>query len=190
MKILLIDNGTVYMKRLHQLLSKSMYDVVEKSKMDFDKLDLYNGIILSGSITHGVIEDTHVYMNEIKVIKESNIPIFGICLGFELMVYAYGGTLKKLPVKIQEIKYLTHNDDPIFDGISNLHVFGAHQRVVEMLPGNFIELATSDAGVEIIKHKDRLMYGTQFHPEAKMKITNGYIMIENFLKLVEVNMQR
>ncbi len=183
MRILLIDNDTKHIDSFKELLPS--VDIISKHELDRQKVREYNAIILTGSQTHAVAIHRRAYWEETELIKETSIPIFGICAGLELMVYAFGGTLKKMPQKIQEIHLLDMKQDPIFGGITDLTVYKGHRWIVETLPDIFAPLAYSETGIEVIKHRDRLMYGVQFHPEAHMETTNGYILLQNFLKMVD-----
>lgn len=183
MKVLIIDNDTKHIDSFKDLVLNA--DVISKHEIHSHPLHQYNAIILTGSQTHAVAIHRRAYWDETELIKNSDIPIFGICAGLELMVYAFGGSLKKMPKKIQEIHMLDIKEDPIFDGISDLVVYKGHRWIVDTLPGDFIPLAYSATGIEIIKHTNKLMYGVQFHPEAHLASTNGYILLNNFLKMVE-----
>ncbi len=183
MKVLLIDNDTKHISSFAKLLPDT--DVISKQEILNHPLDQYNAVILTGSQTHAVAIHRRAYWDEIELIRHSTLPIFGICAGLELMVYAFGGTLKKMPKKIQEIHMLEMKADLIFNGVTDLVVYKGHRWIVDRLPEEFIPLAHSETGIEVIKHKDRLMYGVQFHPEAHMASTNGYILLQNFLRMVE-----
>lgn len=188
MNTLLIDNDTKHIDSFKSFLSP--VDIIQKNALHLHNLDSYNAIILSGSQSHSVIKHAELYRDEVQLIKESKTPILGICLGFELMVYAFGGKLKKMPNKIQEIHRIDYTNDPIFEGVSDLVVYKGHRWIVETLPQEFISLAHSATGIEVIKHKERFLYGVQFHPEAYPESTNGYKILQNFLKMVKVKMQR
>lgn len=190
MKVLIIDNGSRHIHSLSQLLSKYSYDVIAKEDILKQNISHYNAIILSGSHAHGVIKHADLYIDEVALIKQTEIPLFGICIGFELMIQCFGGELVDLPKKIRKIETLQYISDPIFDGVSELLVYEAHRWLVKSLPADFTALAHSETGVEILKHKTRLMYGVQFHPEAYPESTNGYKILQNFLKIVEANMRR
>ena len=64
----------------------------------------------------------------------------------------------------------------------NLKVYGAHNWKIDKVPENFIVLAESDNCIQIIKHKNREIYGFQFHPEMFIDETCGNEIFENLLK--------
>lgn len=61
-------------------------------------------------------------------------------------------------------------------------VFESHRFAIEKISNVIEALATSDHGIEMIKHKDKPIYGLQFHPESFIDKTQGD---EIFLKILE-----
>ena len=61
------------------------------SILDLNKVDifLYDAFVLSGSSKYAILNHLDVYSSEIELIKKSNKPILGICLGFELICYTF-----------------------------------------------------------------------------------------------------
>ena len=61
------------------------------------------------------MEKPEIYAKEIAIIQNSTKPIIGICMGFEIIAYAFGAELRELPFKeesLMEIKVV--NNDSIF----------------------------------------------------------------------------
>jgi GMP synthase (glutamine-hydrolysing) len=114
------------------------------------------------------------------------LPILGICGGLQLIAMAHGaalGPMRRLqkgeadpnegfasgyfkewgfvPVRVLE-------PDPLFEGLGQKPVFlEAHYWDVKEVPPGFELLASSDAcRIQAIRQTGRLVYGTQFHPEA------------------------
>ncbi|KAF1075584.1 type 1 glutamine amidotransferase [Methanogenium sp. MK-MG] len=107
-------------------------------------------------------------------IRESPVPVLGICAGMQAVVLAYGGSIEENP----EIGMITVrcrvSGDPIFRDNEwtayGLHRFGT-------VPGNeFIVLAESDACIQAVRHHTDPVYGVQFHPEVR----NTWV-VERFL---------
>jgi anthranilate/para-aminobenzoate synthase component II len=68
--------------------------------------------------------------------------------------------------------------------------FGAqyHSWSIDVMPAGFEVLATSKDSqgtecIEVIKAKDRLIYGTQFHPEKPYPWSLGKMILINFLRM-------
>jgi GMP synthase-like glutamine amidotransferase len=180
MKILLVDNGTRYLPQLQSLLSPAKITVVPFQKLTKHDIDNYDLIILSGGHKYTVISHRLVYSKELNLIINSRKPIIGICLGFELIVTAFGGRLKLLRKSIHhDVKITFLQQDPISTrGRATYTVFENHRRGVKSLPKTLIPLARSSSGVEIIKHADRPIYAFQFHPEVGAA-GSGELLIKN-----------
>lgn len=166
MHILIVDNNTSYIHSLEKIIYPNKFSVIKWDKLKYSKVEDYDLIILSGGHPNSVQSHHQLYEEETKTILRSDIPILGICFGFELIVYAFGGKLKELPQKekgILEIR--TIKEDKVLEDIKKIIVFESHRWVAETLPQDLIALAESENGIEIFKHITRFMYGFQFHPE-------------------------
>lgn len=174
-KIALINNGSNSIEALIQLISKYgeviTINITEISNINFDNFNL---IVLSGSSTNG-LEDVHShYLNELKVIENCN-RILGICMGFELICYVYGGEFRVLDQKDISIRDIKFNN--------NIYkVKEAHTISVNSVSENLVVLASSANGIEIVKHKYKNIIGVQFHPELLVDNTQGDELLEILIK--------
>jgi len=182
MKILVINNITKHLEELQKILkpyetTTVNFQEIPKNYSDFDC------IILSGGSKYKVKNNKEIYKQEIKLIKNSEIPVLGICLGFELICYSYKEKiemLKEREIGLRNIEVI--EKDSLLEGIEKLRVFEAHRFYVKEVK-NLVLLAKSKTGVEIIKHSAKPVYGVQFHPEVKLKNINGFKILTNFLNL-------
>jgi len=141
------------------------------------------------------------FNGEYEIIRqEANIPLLGICGGHQLLVMAYGYTFARDMGRgfyTRSVEYLTEDfypihieiDDPIFDGMPN-PFYGPeyHGWDVVVLQDDeedvYLSLAVSDwMGNEIIKHKDRMVYGEQFHGERNQPFNVARMFQINFLRM-------
>ena len=115
---------------------------------------------------------------------ENNIPLLGICYGAEILALTLGGTIRKMAVpvndtislKVSKSSSLTSAD------IKTLLVYESHKYCVAKLPEGFESLASSiHCEHEIFSHKEKKLFGTQFHPEKSG--ADGLNLLSNFLKL-------
>jgi len=185
MNILLINNETYFIEELKEKLKKHQVTITsfKKIKQDPSKFD---AIILSGGHKLDVENHDKEYKTELDIIKNSEVPILGICLGFQLIGHAYMETLEKMNDKTEGlIKASKIYRDPITEGLpEEFYVFESHKWHIKSL--NFLTpLARSKSGIEILKHPDKLIYGTQFHPEKFKDLSNGYTILNNFLRLIQ-----
>jgi GMP synthase-like glutamine amidotransferase len=79
-------------------------------------------------------------------------------------------------------------DDPLFDGLPETMMMRcSHYCEVKRLPPGFKLLATSGhCHIEAMRHEERPLYGTQFHPEAyEVPFLDGQRLLQNFAKIVD-----
>ncbi|HHT63409.1 MAG: glutamine amidotransferase-related protein [Bacillota bacterium] len=158
-------------------------------------------IILTGSGRWGEMMPRFEYNGVFNIIRHSDIPILGVCNGHQLLAQQEELTFVRnigRRYHAQSIESLFQEDippvyiqkyDPIFCGMTN-PFFGAqyHSWSIDVMPAGFEVLATSKDSqgtecIEVIKAKDRLIYGTQFHPEKPYPWSLGKMILINFLRM-------
>ncbi|MCK4730238.1 MAG: gamma-glutamyl-gamma-aminobutyrate hydrolase family protein [Candidatus Aenigmarchaeota archaeon] len=182
MKILLVNNITKHLEELREILKPHEITTVNFQELPKNYSD-FDCIILSGGSKYKVKNNEEIYKQEIELIKNSEIPVFGICLGFELICHFYGEKIEMLKEKKRGLRNLEIIEkDSLLKGIEKLSVFEAHRFYVKKVK-NLILLAKSEIGAEIIKHREKPVYGVQFHPEIRLEKNQGTKILTNFLKL-------
>lgn len=142
-----------------------------------------------------------------SLIRNTKIPMIGFCGGMQLIGKAYSAEvsiIRKLrdgeadpnpnyhPGLFKEWGYLPvriTRRDPLFDSLPDeIIVREAHAYHVRSAPPEFEVLAaTHECPVQAFKHRQRLLYGTQFHPEAyDDEHPQGKTILQNFLRLTGV----
>lgn len=120
-----------------------------------------------------------------------DLPILGVCLGHQSIAQAYGSTIiraqKIMHGKLSEI---THEGVDLFDGLPNpLTVTRYHSLIVEETSiADCLEVTarTDDGVIMAIQHKQRPVYGVQFHPES-IASQKGHQLLSNFLKTTNLD---
>lgn len=185
MKVLLVDNGTRYLKKLKSLLSENNIQVIHQAEIVDIKNSDADLVILSGGHTLPVTDKRNPYTVEIAFVKETTIPVFGICLGYEIIAHAFSAELllmKRREKGLLEISPIKRNG--IFKNIKDFSVYENHRWVVKNLPKDLIGLAKSKDGYEVIKHKKKPIYGFQFHPEMFVGKSSGDEIFRNLLDII------
>lgn len=185
MNVLVVDNGSSYLDKLLNLFGNAKTEVVQFNSMPEEK-DFYDLVVLSGGHVFDLEENKKLYEAEIRLIQNSRMPILGICLGSEIIVKAFGGEVRSLDhlekgvMSVNVIK-----DDLLFKNIKPLfEVYENHRKVIDKLPECLELLAESVDGIEIFKHRDRFIYGIQFHPEMFKEIGVNSVLVDNLLGLI------
>ena len=156
---------------------------IEELKILEESFSRYSGIILSGG---GILKNREAeYSNLFSALKEISNPILGICFGFQIIGIIYGAKLssmKDMDNKKRSIKQL--NNSILFKDVDDLTLFQENHREEITLPDAFIQIATSEkCEIEAMEHKEKPVFGVQFHPEASGKM--GEKLINNFCGIAE-----
>jgi len=185
MRVAIINNGKVEPKNLLRLLKNEEVSVFTPSDAPMVATGEFDLIVLSGSSHLAAMYDNKVLAPELDLIRRSKTPIVGVCFGCELLVRAFGGTLKKtLSDAVRDLVVVkVTREDPLFCGRSEFEVYDAHRWVVDNLPSEFDILAESSHGPEIIKHHELPFLGLQFHPEKMIDESYGDELFWRFLDL-------
>jgi len=186
--LLIIDNQSSFIKKFKRnFLSEQNieYRFIDHNEPLVIKADeKVDGIILSGG-KGSPYEPLNLTANYVAMMNY-DVPILGVCLGYEIIAVAYLGRIKKLEKYNQRLEAvrITEPGDPIFQGLISDEVVlrKQHTYYVWKLPRDFVKLAESDTcDIEIIRHKDKPIYGFQSHPEVSG--VNGLLIMRNFLTM-------
>ena len=129
----------------------------------------------------------------IKIIKElikENLPIFGICLGHQILALALGGKTRKMKLGHRganhPVKNLIHDNVEI---TSQNHGF---EVVKETLPKNIVVTHKSlfDNSIEGIKLKNKPVFSVQYHPESNPGPQDSVYLFEEFINNIKKNAKK
>ena len=124
-------------------------------------------------------------VKEVKELTESGVPIFGICLGHQILGQAFGGKTFKLKFghrgANQPVKDLETGKVEI---TSQNHGFAVDP---QSLPGEVAvnRINLNDQTVEGMRHKKKPIYCVQYHPEASPGPHDSTVLFDEFRKLIE-----
>lgn len=179
MKILLVDNGTRLIKHLESFVPDATVVHAPEGIKEVRSGD-YDLAIFSGGSNRGALDAS--WEPELAFIRSAQIPVLGICLGFELIALAYGGSLKRLDVEHQGFSLIkVVNSDPLFAGRTDFPAYEHHKVGVDTLPADFITLAVSGTEISAFRHKTLPIYGFQFHPEYDVDRKDSGKILESFI---------
>ena len=126
--------------------------------------------------------------NCLDIIRESTVPLLGVCLGHQAITVAFGGKVSHSPSGPLHGKtsLVYHDGSGIFKDIPDPLVGGRyHSLAIEKLPDELeITARTADGIIMGVKHRSTPIFGLQFHPESVLT-PHGLKIVENFLKLAK-----
>ena len=179
--LLIVNNGSIYTKNLTDFLRKKNipFELQTPQLLELNSLKNYDSVILSGR------RKNEKKINEInsKVINfsiKNDLKLLGICYGAEILALTLGGSIRKTKSLQKGNETITvKKNDLIFE--TSLAVYESHSFEIAKLPDMLISFGKSNnCDYEIIQYENKLIFGTQFHPEMSI---DGNNLIENFCSL-------
>jgi len=124
-------------------------------------------------------------IESIREVYEKEIPVYGICLGNQLMALAAGADSYKL-----KYGHRSHNQPVIQTGTNKAYITSQNHGFAinnKTLPDDWIPLFINlnDDTNEGMKHKSKPFFSSQFHPEASGGPTDTEFLFDQFLDLVK-----
>ncbi len=178
--ILVVDNRSSFiddllscMDRLNVRYEVRRYDEIHS----YDSIGSYDAVILSGRKSN----DRAMNVVNMRIVRHAymhDIPLLGICYGLEITALAFNGSI----VKNGKVTGMNHVhvkcNTPIVDkGV--IEVYESHEYSIARLPRGFVSIACSNTcSNEVVMHKSKDIFGTQFHPEVSGM--HGFEMIKRF----------
>ena len=163
---------------------------VEWEALSGPRFDSFDGVVLSGS--PDMMTDPKVqakFESEAQAVRESSIPILGVCFGHQLMARAFGAEIvKDRQHVLAMVRTTVVKKDALFAGLpKSLMLLESRYEVVKSLPAGFHLLAKSQTSrIAAMKHGSRPLYGVQFHPERfTLENPEGNQVVGNFVRLLK-----
>jgi len=144
-----------------------------------------DGVFLSNG--PGDPEAVHYAHKTVKKLIE-HYPMFGICLGHQIITHALGAKTFKLKFGHrggnQPVKNLETGKVSI---TSQNHGFASTREELERVGAIVTEINLNDGTVEGLRLKDRPVFSVQYHPEAAPGPNDADALFADFYDLVAAN---
>ncbi len=113
-----------------------------------------------------------------------HIPLFGVCLGHQAIVAAFGGNVGPAPSIVHgKASTIHHTSHPLFAGLPRTLQAGRyHSLVARWVPDELEVIARDEDVVMAVAHRTLPVYGVQFHPESILT-ASGPRILANVLDL-------
>jgi para-aminobenzoate synthetase len=189
MNTLLVDNYDSYTYNVYQLLAAVSGEepiVIQNDTVSWGALSRWDFDAIVISPGPGRPERWHDFGVCADILRWSEIPILGVCLGHQGLGQLLDGTVAAAPMPMHGRKSLVrHVGHGLFEGIpQDFSVVRYHSLAVTgpIGPDGRVTAWTDDGVVMGIEHRSRPMWGVQFHPES-VSTEHGRKLIENFYQL-------
>lgn len=189
---LIIDNYDSFVYNIAQIIAElgSTPVVIRNDELTpklVERLNPDRIVISPGPGTPERSEDVGVSIEIVRRFADK-IPILGVCLGHQIIGYAFGAKIRRAKTimhgKVDKVKILRYSK--IFAGLpSTIEATRYNSLVVASLPPAFSIDAVSltDGEMMAISHFELSVFGVQFHPES-VGTPHGKLILKNFLDLV------
>jgi carbamoyl-phosphate synthase small subunit len=120
-----------------------------------------------------------------RTLVQSKVPVFGICLGHQILGQALGG-------KTYKLKFGHHGaNHPVMDlGTSKVEITSQNHGFavdVDSMAGRAVltHVSLNDKTVEGMRHDSLPVFSVQYHPEASPGPNDSCYLFERFTKLMD-----
>jgi para-aminobenzoate synthetase len=188
MRTLLVDNHDSYTYNVFHLLAGVAGEppiVVDNDAVSWRALSRwdFDAIVLSPG--PGSPDRWHDFCVCNDILRYSEIPVLGICLGHQGLGHLLNGKVSSAPeVMHGRLSQIHHEGAGLFEGIPQAFpVVRYHSlAITDMGPDGHVTAWTDDGVVMGIEHTRRPLWGVQFHPES-VETEYGAKLVENFYAL-------
>jgi len=181
--VLVVDFGAQYAQLIARRVRQAqVYSEIVPSTMSVERMlaKKPTAIILSGGPS-SVYEDGAPKLD--PALFDHNIPVFGICYGFQAMTQALGGKVANTgKSEFGRTALSADTSSKLFAGLEEeFRVWMSHGDSVSEAPvGLRATASTSDTAIAAFESGDGLLAGVQFHPEV-LHSHNGQEILRRWL---------
>jgi anthranilate synthase len=189
MKLLLVDNDDCFIHTLANYARQTGAEVVTyRAGFPLEMIAKIAPSLILISPGPGRPADFGV-SEVVKQAVRQGVPVFGVCLGLQGVVEAFGGTLGVLDYPVHgKASWITHCGKGVFEGLPERFQVGRYHSLFanrETFPSCLEVTAESDDGVIMaVRHKELPVEAVQFHPESILTAEQncGLRLMENVMR--------
>lgn len=121
-----------------------------------------------------------------KLIRMSEVPMFGICMGHQILAIALGGKTYKLKYGHRGGNHGVFDKDTKRSYItSQNHGYAVSHESIILKGMEVTHLNLNDGTVEGMEHRDLPIFSVQFHPEASPGPNDSGYLFDKFVKMMK-----
>ena len=143
-----------------------------------------DGIMLSNG--PGDPKECVSIIEEIKKLYDSNIPIFAICLGHQLMALATGADTHKMKFGHRGANHPVKDlkSGRVYISSQN-HGYVVDEKTINPNIAEVGFINVNDGSVEGLRYKEKPVFTVQFHPEACPGPQDSNVLFNEFIKMMD-----
>ena len=188
--VIVVDHHDSYTWNLVHLIGSvtgELPTVVQHDATDAAYVLGFSHVVLSPGPGHPADPKDFSVGND--VLRDGSRPVFGVCLGMQGLVTAYGGSVERDVPAHGQVALINHDGYGVFRGLpQHFRAVRYHSLQAVQLPDSLEATAAcpgpdEDAPWALmgVRHVDLPLEGVQFHPESILS-EHGAAMIANFLQ--------
>lgn len=184
MRILVVDNFDSFVFNLVQYLGQlgAECDVRRNDEVTASEAARYDGILLSPG--PGTPAEAGACA-DIVTQCAGRVPIFGVCLGHQVIAEVYGGNVGRAPELLHgKTSEVHHHGAGVLAGLPEPFTATRYHSLAvsdDGFPDDLEVTARTDSGVIMaLRHRKHDLEGVQFHPESVLT-EGGHHMLANWL---------
>jgi anthranilate synthase len=189
-RLLLVDNEDCFIHTLANYARQTGAEVVTyRAGFSLDLIERLAPSLILVSPGPGRPEDFGVPAL-IRHAAKLEVPVFGVCLGLQGMVEAFGGELGVLEYPMHgKSSTIRHTGVGVFEGLPETFRVGRYHSLYairEKLPPSLEVTAETEDGVIMgVRHRELPMEAVQFHPESILTLEGdcGLKLMQNAVRL-------
>jgi carbamoyl-phosphate synthase small subunit len=185
-KVAVLDLG-IKKSILTNLASRGVYCKVFPAKTTFEEMQQWkaDGYFISNG--PGDPEAVPYAIEAVKKVLEANIPLFGICLGHQILALAYGISTYKMH---HGHRGLNHPVKNLVTGHSEItsqnHGFSVNAEAVNKNAQVLVtHVNLNDNTIEGIKLKHKKAFSVQYHPESSPGPHDSRYLFDDFVNMIK-----
>jgi len=190
MKVAVLDAGVKH-NILRSLVNRGCHVRVFSWNTSFHEMQQWNPngyMISNGPGDPSVMPDV---VHTVKAILDANVPLFGICLGHQLLAEANGLATYKMHNGHRGINHPVKN---IITGTCEItsqnHGFAVKKEDVENDKNiEVTHVNLNDNSIEGIRVKNKMAFSVQYHPEAAPGPHDSAYLFDEFVSMIKTSMK-
>lgn len=190
-KIAVLDLG-IKRSIVENLAARGCYCKVFPAKTSFEEMAAWkpHGYFISNG--PGDPSAMSYAVETVKKALESSKPLFGICLGHQILALASGVSTYKMH---HGHRGLNHPVKNIFSGkgemTSQNHGFAVSEKDIEKNPNvEITHVHLNDNTIMGIRRKDKKAFSVQYHPEASPGPHDSRYLFDDFVNMIKSDVQQ